>query len=58
MKKYYIEPKTIYIDFSLEEPINSTSAPDAMGEKGDDGDYTKQQGSSDIWKNWFSDSDM
>lgn len=55
MKKYYIEPKTIYIDLLLEEPINGAS--DAHGEVGDEEEYTKQQGSSDIWKGWSSDSD-
>lgn len=57
MKKFYIEPKTNYIDLSLEEPINAVSDPNAHGGLGDEPDYTKQQGSSDIWKNWSSDSD-
>lgn len=57
MKKFYIEPKTVYIDLCLEEPINAVSDPDARGEIGDEGDYTKKQGSSDIWKDWSSDSD-
>lgn len=57
MKKYYIEPKTIYIDLQLEGYINDASPSDVYGEEGE-GEYTKQQGSSDIWKNWSSDSDM
>lgn len=57
MKKYYIEPKAIYIDLQLEGYINDASPSDTTPEEGDPEDYTKQQGTSDIWKNWGSDSD-
>lgn len=55
MKKY-IEPKAIYIDLLLEGTINSTS-PGTYGEEGDEGEYTKKQGSSDIWNNWGNHTD-